>query len=132
MLFAPGMAPAGELFSRIFLVSGGIFHKIQCTKVPMGASGSSMTSARLLAAAGTSSKLSSGFAFSPSQVKREGILPPSSNAPVVIFIAGLLFARQWLGLAVPVNSRHKPCQKNQQNKSRGHKRAGRDIVIPVS
>src|SRR6266496_381338 len=59
---------------------GGMFHATQCTQVPIGASGSSAMSARLLAPAGTSDQLKGGDTSGPSHVYFLGIISPAVNA----------------------------------------------------
>jgi hypothetical protein len=57
-----------------------MFHATQCTQVPIGASGSSAMSARLLAPAGTSDQLKGGDTSGPSHVYFLGIISPAVNA----------------------------------------------------
>src|SRR2546422_7340622 len=66
--------------------SGGMFHATQCTQVPIGASGSSAMSARLLALAGMSDQLRGGDTSGPSHVYFFGIIPPASKAELFSFI----------------------------------------------
>src|SRR5437870_3050593 len=65
----------------------------QWTHVPIGASGSSQISARLLAAPGTPVQFNGGEASSPSQVCFAGINSPSAKAELVsgIVIAAFSF-----------------------------------------
>src|SRR3989338_7244573 len=67
-LVVPSTAPAGTLCSGIERVSGAIFHSVQCTQMPAGASGSSTINARESAPSGTPENSSGGFTSSPSQV----------------------------------------------------------------
>src|SRR5947207_15530517 len=55
----------------------------QCTKVPLGASGSSTTTANEVDPAGGSDHASGGDTFSPEQVKRTGMVAPSAKAELV-------------------------------------------------
>ena len=55
----------------------------QCIHVPIGASGSSAMSARLLVFAGTDSQSSGGEMSGPSQVYFFGIISPSLKAVLV-------------------------------------------------
>lgn len=60
-----------------------MFHAIQCTNVPPGASGSYMTTAKLSVAGGTPEIKSGGRTSPPSQVWTVGIAPPLENALLV-------------------------------------------------
>src|SRR6266849_2744157 len=69
----------GTFSSRSCTVAG-MFHATQCTQVPLGASGSSVMSAKLLVLAGTADQLKGGDMSEPSHVYFGGIIPPISNA----------------------------------------------------
>src|SRR5690606_656907 len=56
----------------------------QCVNVPLGASGSSMMSAKLCACSGISENVSGGLTFWPSQVYFSGMLSPCWKAVLVI------------------------------------------------
>src|ERR1700722_8997001 len=73
-------------FSCKFTVVGAIFHTIQWSKVPVGASGSSTIRTKLLVFGGISKKAKGGETLLPSQVYRFGINAWCSNAGLSIFI----------------------------------------------
>lgn len=75
-LVVPSTAADGTEFSAISVVDGSIFQIIQCTHVPIGASGSSEINTRLTAFAGTPEISSGGLMFSPSHVYLAGIVSP--------------------------------------------------------
>jgi hypothetical protein len=60
---------------------------IQWTHVPIGASGSSLINAMLLAISGIPSHINGGDRSCPSHVYFEGIMPPSWNAGLLTEIA---------------------------------------------
>lgn len=72
-LFAPCVP--GTLFSSIVFSVGGMFHTIQWSHVPKGASGSSMMRTRLCVPSGMSSMFIGGLMFSPSHAYFDGIDP---------------------------------------------------------
>src|SRR5439155_3775442 len=74
------------------VADGGIPYITQCTHVPAGASGSSHTSARLLAWDGTPDHASGGETSSPLQVWRAGIAWPASNTVLVTWIVMDVFS----------------------------------------
>src|SRR5260370_20834180 len=63
-----------------------MFQTNQWVKSPTGASGSSTMSARLFASAGAPSIRNSGLTFCPFLLNFSGIVPPSWNAELLIFI----------------------------------------------
>src|SRR5258706_393458 len=81
------MTPAGTSSSlnRVMLV--GMFQTSQCANVPLGASGSVTSSARLAAVCGTLLKSSGGDTAVPLQVYFCGMAPPLANAGLVMVIA---------------------------------------------
>src|SRR5438874_695747 len=83
------MTPAGTSSSLKRVTVVGMFHTSQCVKVPPGASGSVISSAKLCAVCGTFVKSSGGVTFAPLQVYFCGIEPPLANAGLVIVIAPL-------------------------------------------
>src|ERR1700747_281651 len=90
--FMPCLAPkesiseAGTCSGRLETLVGRLYNT-QCTHVPMGASGSSQISARLLAAAGTPSHCTGGDTLAPSHEYLVGITSPARKTELVIAIA---------------------------------------------
>src|SRR5512135_1006122 len=84
-LVMPSIAPAG-MASPSRPTVAGIFHRIQCTNVPDGASGSSKISASVSACAGIPSNENTGRAPCPAHVYLSGMSWPSANAVLVSFI----------------------------------------------
>src|SRR5262249_2465751 len=72
--------------SAIELVWGGMFQTSQCVNNPLGASGSSAIKTRVFASEGTPVICKGGLVSDPSHVNFDGMLPPSWNAELVIFI----------------------------------------------
>src|SRR5437867_1973189 len=81
LVFPCGKSIFSPLESSVLLI--GIFHKVQCVKVPIGASGSSIINARLFAFLGTSDMDKGGDTLLPSQVNSEGIVPLFAKAKLV-------------------------------------------------
>src|SRR3972149_3648018 len=79
-LFVPSVP--GTVFSSILRV-GGMFHTVQWSHVPIGASGSSTIRTMLFVSCGTPSMINGGFTSSPSQVYFAGISLLFSNAALV-------------------------------------------------
>jgi hypothetical protein len=75
------------------VADGGMSKITQCTQVPMGASGSSQTRAKLLVPAGLPDHSSGGEKSAPSQVYFAGIISPLPKALLVISIGFPPFAR---------------------------------------
>src|SRR5712692_11391532 len=78
----------GTFSSRLGTVAG-MFHATQCTQVPLGASGSSAMSAKLLVLAGMADQLKGGDMSEPSHVYFGGITPPVSHAELFRYIVPL-------------------------------------------
>jgi len=80
------------------VVVGGMFHTIQCTQSPIGASGSSTIRTKDLASVGTLEICSGGLMFSPSHVYFGGRFWLFSNAwlvrCMVVMVSGLFIV--WL------------------------------------
>src|SRR5207245_3071734 len=81
LVFPCGKSIFSPFENPVLLV--GIFHTIQCVKVPIGASGSSIINARLFAFAGTLEIDNGGEMLLPSQVNSDGIVPLFSKAELV-------------------------------------------------
>src|SRR3989344_6087242 len=101
-----GSCPAGMDWSDS--LCAGILNKIQWSHVPVGESGSSTISASVFASWGTLAILSGGDISSPSQVKRDGMLAPLANSPLVMVMAGMFL--RILGVMGFVNTIYAPAR----------------------